>query len=104
MRSIAAPDTRRRDRRRIRPARAAGTRRIHLHLDLDVLDAQLVGPANSYAMADGLTVDQAKQLLHRLAREFELASASVASYDPEVDSSGPVPAAALDLVALLAEA
>lgn len=82
----------------------AGVGRIHLHVDLDVLDCELVGPANNYALPDGLTREQLLRLLGRLAGTFEIASASVASYDPEVDRSGAIRAAGLDVIALLATA
>src|SRR5919107_1283839 len=67
-----------------------GVGKVHVHVDLDVLDSELVGPANSYALPDGLTEVQLLRLLASIADGFEIASASIASYDPEVDGSGAV--------------
>jgi arginase len=83
---------------------AAGVRRLHVHVDLDVLDPELVGPANGYALPGGVTAAQLIALLERLIDQFELASASVASYDPALDEGGAVAAAGLEAIALLARA
>src|SRR5437868_11367776 len=81
---------------------SAGVKRVHVHVDLDVLDRDLVGPANSYALPDGLTVAQLLEQLRVILRTFPLASASVASYDPTYDSSGSISAAGLEVVTVLA--
>jgi arginase len=83
---------------------ASGVSRVHVHVDLDVLDPELVGPANSYALPDGLTEAQLLRSLTSILESFELASASVASYDPEVDIGGAVARAGLDAIAVLATA
>jgi arginase len=82
----------------------AGVARVHLHVDLDVLDPDEVGPANSYALPDGLGVEQLLAALHQATSAFQLESASLASYDPEVDRSGAVGRAGIEVVALLASA
>lgn len=82
--------------------RAAGVGRVHVHVDLDVLDPDLVGPANSYALPKGLTVEQLLNQLRLILRKFPLASASVASYDPSFDNRGDVCAAAFQVITLLA--
>jgi len=82
--------------------RAAGVRRLHVHVDLDVLDSELVGPANSYALPGGLTVPQLLDHIRVILEAFPVASASVASYDPEVDASGAVAAAGLRVIEMLA--
>jgi arginase len=82
--------------------RGAGVRRIHLHLDLDVLDSRSVGPANSYALPDGLSAGELLALLGRIACDFTIASASVASYDPVLDTTRVVAAAGLEAIALIA--
>jgi arginase len=84
--------------------RGQGVRRLHVHLDLDVLDPDLVGPANDYALPGGLTGEQLNGLLLTILEDFELASASIASYDPRLDRDGAVAAAGLDAIALLASA
>jgi arginase len=75
-----------------------------VHLDLDVLDPDLVGPANSYALPDGLSEAQLLAALRALTGAFEVLSASVASYDPGLDVDGTVAAAGLRLIDFLATA
>jgi arginase len=70
-------------------------------VDLDVLDPDLVGEANGYALPNGLTAKQLLEQLRLISKEFPLASASMASYDPTYDSNGNVSAAALQVVTLL---
>jgi arginase len=84
--------------------RGEGVRRIHLHLDLDVLDPDLVGPANDYALPGGVTAEQLNALLETILGEFAVVSASVASYDPRLDRDGAVAKAGLEAIALLASA
>jgi arginase len=84
--------------------REAGVCRVHVHLDLDVLDPDLVGPANSYALPDGLSEAQLLAALRALTGAFEVLSASVASYDPGLDVDGTVAAAGLRLIDFLATA
>jgi arginase len=81
-----------------------GVARVHIHVDLDVLDPDEVGPANSYALPDGLVLEHLLAALDQAMGAFQLESASVASYDPEVDRSGAVARAGLQVVALLARA
>jgi arginase len=83
--------------------RSAGVRRVHVHVDLDVLDSETVGPANSYALPDGLSTEQLLSALATVTKEFELVSVSVASYDPEVDRTGTVAQAGLEVIATLAK-
>ena len=82
----------------------AGVRRLHVHVDLDVLDVDKVGPANSYALPGGLTAQELLRALEQATGRFALASASIASFDPEVDRSGAVAQAGLEVAALLARA
>lgn len=84
--------------------RSAGAERVHVHVDLDVLDAEIVGPANCYALADGLTESQLLALLGEIAGGFQIASVSLASYDPQLDTSGRVGAAGAAVIDLLARA
>jgi arginase len=81
---------------------AAGVRRIHVHVDLDVLDPDLVGRANDYALHGGLSVEQLLSHIRFLLSTFTLVSASVASYDPSFDEDGAVCAAGREAIALLA--
>ena len=68
----------------------------------DVLVPVAVDTAYSYALPDGVTQPQLLRLLRMITAEFEVLSASVASYDPEVDETGRVGAAGLDVIELLA--
>jgi arginase len=68
---------------------------LYIHLDLDVLDAQSVGPANSFAVADGLTAQQLAAVIEAAGSCAHIAGLTVSAYDPEVDTSGAVAAAAL---------
>jgi arginase len=81
---------------------ATGVRRVHVHIDLDVLDSEMVGPANTYALPDGLTEQQLLDLVEQIMARYEVASASVASYDPDVDETGRVAAAGVNVVTHLA--
>jgi arginase len=86
----------------IETLRNAGVRRVHVHVDLDVLDPDLVGPANSYSLPGGLTADQLLAQLSAIVRSFPLVSASVASYDPAVDTTGRVASVGVEVIARLA--
>ena len=82
--------------------RSAGVRQVHLHVDLDVLDSERVGPASSYALGDGVSEVELLRLIEQVQSAFPTASASIASYDPEVDTSGAVASAGLEVAARLA--
>jgi arginase len=60
-------------------------RRVHVHLDLDVLDPEKVGPANEFAPEGGVTVEEVEECILAIRERFEVASATVASYDPDHD-------------------
>ncbi len=81
--------------------KAEGVDRLHVHVDLDVLDPHLVGRANSYALPNGLTLQQLLNQLRKITAEFRVASVSVASYDPACDIKGTISAAAIEVVTLL---
>ncbi|MCP2014019.1 arginase [Deinococcus sp. HSC-46F16] len=76
-------------------------RQVYVHVDLDVLDAQEVGPANTYATGGGLTTAQVLAILDGVQQVCPLVGASVASYDPSVDAQGRVLAAARQIAAKL---
>jgi arginase len=71
---------------------AGRVRRLHLHLDADVLDAG-VARANMFAAPDGLTVAELAEVTRLAAARFEIASAAVTAYDPAIDTTASVPAA-----------
>jgi arginase len=96
---------------RLLPARAAEVaaagfppqvRRVHLHVDLDVHDSQLVGRANEYAAPGGPDAAEIRRIVEVLGAGLPLVSATFAAYDPAVDVGGGVRTAALELIELTA--
>jgi arginase len=73
------------------------TQRVYIHLDLDVLDPS-IAPANAYAAADGLLVDDVRSAIQLLRERYIIAAAGVASYDPSFDSQHQLSYAAFQLV------
>jgi arginase len=74
------------------------TDRVHLHLDLDVLDPDAVAPANGFAAPGGLTLPELLELIGRLRGCCRLGSATIASFDPAFDAEGRMCAAALEVL------
>jgi arginase len=58
--------------------------RIHLHIDLDVLDPS-EGQVNVFSVEGGLTVSDVVALIEEAARRFEITSATLSAYDPDYD-------------------
>ena len=73
------------------------TTSIHVHIDLDVLDAS-VARANSYAVGGGLTLEDMEFALALIGRELRIAGVTLSAYDPAGDSDGRAAAAAMRLV------
>jgi arginase len=71
--------------------------RVHVHIDLDVLDAA-VARANSYAVGGGLTVEDMEFALAVIGRRLSVAGITLSAYDPASDSDGRAAAAAIRLV------
>jgi arginase len=67
-------------------------RRIHFHLDADVIDAN-IARANMFAAEGGLTTEQLTQVARLAASRFEIVSIAVTAYDPAIDTDGVVPGA-----------
>jgi len=59
--------------------------RLHLHIDLDVLDPT-VGRANVFSVPGGLSLVQAEMLIDAAGGRFDIASLTLSAYDPEQDS------------------
>ena len=68
----------------------ARVERAHVHLDLDVLDPEAVGPANEFAPEEGLRTEEVEGSIRVIRERLEVASATVASYDPYFDRKGRV--------------
>jgi arginase len=64
--------------------------RVHVHLDLDVLDPDAVGLANEFAPEGGLTAEEVEEAVWVIRERLEVVSATVASYDPSFDCKGRV--------------
>ena len=71
--------------------------KLYVHLDLDVLDSE-VAAANSYAVPNGLTIEDVEHALALIAENFEIAAVTLSAYDPAVDTNGRAAAAAIGLV------
>lgn len=71
--------------------------RIHIHLDLDVLDPA-VAQANHYATSGGLNVEQIKTVLSQIAQHFSISSAVISAYDPDYDNEDRTLNAGIELI------
>jgi len=71
-------------------AMAGRVRRVHVHLDLDVLDPEAVNPANEFAPEGGLRAEEVEACIRAIHDRLEVSSATVASYDPSFDREGRV--------------
>jgi arginase len=82
-------------------AMAGRVRRVHVHLDLDVLDPEAVGRANEFASEGGISAEEAQACVWAIRERLEVTSATVASYDPSFDHEGRVLEAGLTLTEAL---
>ncbi|MCU0498760.1 MAG: arginase family protein [Anaerolineae bacterium] len=69
-------------------------KRVHVHLDLDVLDQ----PVNPFFTEGGLRVDQVRANLTEIATHTTISSLCVSAYDPRHDEEGRVLQAGLTLM------
>ena len=69
---------------------ADGVRRTHLHLDLDVLDPDVL-QANRYTWPGGPDPDRLQQAMTALAGQLPIVGVTVSAYDPAYDPQGDVP-------------
>jgi arginase len=77
--------------------------RVHLHIDLDVLDPT-VGRANVFAVPGGLSLVQAEMLIDAAGSRFDIASLTISAYDPEQDPDDRIVRAVGSLLAAVLEA
>lgn len=80
-----------------------GVRKVYLHLDVDVLDADFAR-ANEFAPSEGLLPDEMGQCWEAIAQRFEIVAAGIASYDPSFDGEGRVLAVAIGFLERVASA
>jgi arginase len=79
-------------------------RSCYLHIDLDVLDPDAVGRANTYAAAGGLTVAQVQAVVAAAAERVPILGLTIASYDPSVDADDAVRKAGIELIMSVVQA
>lgn len=84
-------------------AMAGRVRRVHVHLDLDVLDPEAVNPANEFASEGGLRAEEVEACIRAIRERLEVSSTTVASYDPSFDGEGRVLKAGITLTEALAK-
>lgn len=82
--------------RSIAQLKEQGVQKLHLHVDVDVLDPA-VAVANSYAVPGGLDKESLFDIIEQFSNELPLISATVASYDPSFDVDGKMSAIILEL-------
>ncbi|PYP52784.1 MAG: hypothetical protein DMD39_06215 [Gemmatimonadetes bacterium] len=70
---------------------------IYVHLDLDVLDAE-VATANKYAVAGGLSIEDVEYALSRIGTELAIAGLTLSAYDPSADTDGAAATVAIRLI------
>lgn len=75
--------------------------RVHVHLDLDVLDSG-VAAANKFAVPGGLTIDDIEFALSQIAATLRIAGVSLTAYDPSADGDGAAAKAAIQLISTAA--
>ena len=71
--------------------------RIHVHIDLDVLDAE-VARANTYAIGGGLTVAALESAVSIIGALVPIAGITLSAYDPAADADGSAARAAIRVV------
>lgn len=71
----------------------AGPQRLHVHLDLDVLDAS-EGRVNEFACDGGITAAVLRDAMRSLGALENVSSLTLSAYDPSYDGDGRVCAAA----------
>jgi arginase len=70
---------------------------MYVHLDLDVLDAE-VAAANSFAVSGGLTIEDVEYALSQIAQRFRIAGVTLSAYDPAADTDGVAANAAIRMI------
>jgi len=75
---------------------------LYLHLDLDVLDAE-VARVNIYSVGGGLGAEQLVSQVDSLLEQRPVRAVSLTAYDPDCDAEGRVPPIALRLLETVAD-
>jgi arginase len=74
-------------------------RDVYLHVDLDVLDPDDVGPANSFASPGGLLLAEALRVIEAVSARWAVRGLTLSAYEPDADPEGRMFGAALPLIA-----
>lgn len=64
--------------------------RVHLHIDLDVIDPEIAAPANAFTPPGGLSPQALVGAVTLLRAQLPLASLTLSAYDPSLDRDGAV--------------
>jgi arginase len=72
-------------------------RKMYVHLDLDVLDADIAA-ANKFAVSGGLAIEDVEYALSEIGGNIRIAGATLSAYDPAADTNGAAARAAVRLV------
>jgi arginase len=75
---------------------------LYLHLDLDVLDAE-VARVNIYSVGNGLGAEQLVSQVDSLLEQRPVRAVSLTAYDPDCDAEGRVPPIAVRLLETVAD-
>jgi arginase len=94
---VIAPDKIRSDLPRTLNSIGQHVDEMYVHLDLDVLDAQ-VASANKFAVSGGLTIEDVEYALSQIAQTFRIAGVTLSAYDPTADTNGAAATAAIRLI------
>jgi arginase len=94
---VVAPAKLRSDLPRAIRSIAEHVEKIYVHLDLDVLDAN-VAHANHFANEGGLSVEDVEFALSAVASELRIAALTLSAYDPTADTDGAAARAAIRLI------
>lgn len=70
--------------------KAAGAAQVHLHVDLDVHDPDVL-QVNRYARPGGPNPEELRQLVCGLAKSIPIVGVTLSAYDPAFDAKGQVP-------------
>jgi arginase len=81
---------------------ATHTNNAYLHVDLDVMDRDLV-PANQFSPPGGMTPQELSRALKLVGERLDVRAAALTAYNPEVDTQGLALSAALSVIDQIAE-
>lgn len=75
-------------------------KKVYLHIDLDVLDADFV-KVNGYCTTGGLSPEDLYNAIRAIKRRFAIAAVAFTAYDPTLDPQRKVPEVVSEVVSIL---